>query len=506
MSGETNDAVAIPQFPDVLGHPKPLWMLFMTEFWERFCFYGMRWMLTLYVVAQFFGGDASGEATANNTYGAYLALVYATSILGGFAADRILGYQRAVMFGAVVIAIGLFMLMLPSETMFKVALSVIVVGNGLFKPNISSMVGGLYRIDDNRRDRGFTIFYMGINAGAFFAPIITGLIAAKFGYLDMNPAALKAEGFRAGFVTAGFGMLVSLLWFWFGRRQLQGVGAPPKGKEGPQGLMMVLAGVLVMVPIMYFMLSHAPWLTWVLGTMFVGCCFMLVTEGLKEGKVQRDRVFALLILFVFNVLFWMFFEQAGSSFNFLAEKIVNREILGGEFQVGWFQSVNPAAIVLFAPIITLAWTFLDRMGKEPSIPRKFALGLIGNAFGFLVLMYALKNLVDPSTNMIPFWTLALCYVFQTLGELCLSPIGLSMVTKLAPLKMVGATMGAWFLSISIGNNLAGQLAAQMSSGESGMTVDSALTGFNFSFYLLIGAGVLLFLIAPLVNKLMHGVK
>src|SRR6185436_8985027 len=186
----------------------PLWMLFMTEFWERFCFYGMRWMLTLYVVAQFFNGDPSGEETANSTYGAYLALVYATSILGGFAADRIIGYQRAVLMGAVVIAIGLFMLMLPSPFMFKLALSVIVVGNGLFKPNISSMVGQLYAVGDHRRDRGFTIFYMGINAGAFFAPLITGAVAAYFGYLDTSPAALKAEGFRAGFACAGLGMLV----------------------------------------------------------------------------------------------------------------------------------------------------------------------------------------------------------------------------------------------------------------------------------------------------------
>jgi POT family proton-dependent oligopeptide transporter len=254
------------------------------------------------------------------------------------------------------------------------------------------------------------------------------------------------------------------------------------------------------------MLSHAPWLTYILSAMFIACCVMLITEGIKDGGVQRDRVYALLVLFLFNVLFWMFFEQAGSSFNFLAEKIVNRHMFGGEFTVGWFQSVNPAAIVIFAPIITLIWTFLDKLGKEPSIPRKFALGLIGNAFGFLVLMYALTSLVDPTSNQIPFWTLALCYVFQTLGELCLSPIGLSMVTKLAPIRMVGATMGAWFLSISIGNNLAGQLAARISSGEAGMTVPSALSGFNFSFYLLIGSGIFLFLISPLVNKLMHGVR
>ncbi len=500
-----DDTFVPPPSGDILGHPKQLWMLFATEFWERFCFYGMRWMLTLYVVAQFFGGDPAGESTASSTYGAYLALVYATSILGGFAADRILGYQRAVMMGAVVIATGLFMLLLPSLTAFNWALAVIVVGNGLFKPNISSMVGRLYAPTDNRRDRGFTIFYMGINAGAFFAPIVTGYIAARYGYLDLNPAALKAEGFRAGFVAAGFGMLISLVWFAIGRKALGTVGAPPVGKESLSSMLPAIVGTALLVPVMYFMFNHGTWLTYILPGMFLICVAMLMIEGIKDGAVQRDRVIALLILFVFNVLFWMFFEQAGSSFNFLAEKIVNRQMFGGEFSVGWFQSVNPLAIVLLAPLVTVVWAYTDKKGIEPSIPRKFAFGLLGNALGFLILIYALKNLVSES-NMIPFWTLALCYVFQTIGEICLSPIGLSMVTKLAPARMVGATMGAWFLSISIGNKLAGDLASKMSEGEGGMTVASALTGFNFSFWLLLGAGVLLFLIAPLINKLMHGVK
>jgi len=210
------------------------------------------------------------------------------------------------------------------------------------------------------------------------------------------------------------------------------------------------------------------------------------------------------LLFTFNVLFWMFFEQAGSSFNFLAQNIVDRQMFGWEFPTGWFQSVNSGAILVFAPIVALAWGWSARLRKEPSIPRKFGLGLIFNALGFFVLMYALKSLVG-GNGLIPFWPLAACYVLQTIGELCLSPIGLSMVTKLAPIRVVGLAMGGWFLSTAIGNNLSGLLAGHI-SGETGMTVSSALSGFSFSFELLIGAGIVLLLVAPLINRLMHGVK
>jgi len=211
------------------------------------------------------------------------------------------------------------------------------------------------------------------------------------------------------------------------------------------------------------------------------------------------------VLFLFNMLFFMFFEQAGSSFNFLAENIVDRQMFGGwEFPTGWFQSVNPLAIVVLAPVVAMIWGVLGRAGKEPSIPRKFGLGLLGNAVAFLVLMYALKNLVSGDGH-IPFWPLVLVYVLQTVGELCLSPIGLSMVTKLAPMKYVGLAMGGWFLSTAIGNNLSGIFAGSV-SGETGMTVASALKGFTFSFWLLLGAGIFLFLVAPVINRLMHGVK
>ena len=506
-------------------------MLFMTEFWERFAFYGMRWALTLYIVAQFFGGDQSGQAYASRTYGAFLALVYATAIFGGYIADRIIGYQRSILLGAAVSAIGFFLIMMPSQPLFLLGLSTIIVGNGLFKPNISTMVGQLYAQNDDRRDRGFTIFYMGINAGALLSPLLTSWLASK---ITDTPL---VQNYKVVFATTGIGMLISLVWFWFGRRQLGGIGRPPPERSGA-ALLWVVVGTALAVPVVYFLMAGgfaelvakvllgmksiapvttngaidyektlpaATVLAWLLGLMFVAISGLLLVLGLRDGKVPRDKVIAMLLLFLFNVLFWMFFEQAGSSFNFLAENIVNRKMFGGwEFPTGWFQSVNPLAIVLMAPVVTMIWAGLSRRNAEPSIPRKFAFGMFGNALAFLLLMFTLKSLVS-STGQIPFWPLVVVYVLQTAGELCLSPIGLSMVTKLAPVRYVGLAMGGWFLSIANGNNLSGVLAGNI-SGESGMTVASALSGFTFSFYLLLGAGIVLFVIAPLINKLMHGVK
>jgi POT family proton-dependent oligopeptide transporter len=302
-------------------------------------------------------------------------------------------------------------------------------------------------------------------------------------------------------------MLISLVWFWFGRRQLGDIGRPAPEIANPMRMVYVAIGVLAAIPLVYLLMDRAGAvvLQWLLTALFVGVGVMLVIEAIRTGRVQLQRVIAMLIIFAFNVLFWMFFEQAGSSFNFLAQNIVDRQMFGGwQFPIGWFQSVNPVAIVLLAPLVTLVWAWLDKRRIEPSIPRKFGMGLIGNALGFAVLMYALSHLVG-SDGMIPLWTLVLCYVLQTAGELCLSPIGLSMVTKLAPIRLVGLGMGGWFLSTAIGNNLAGLFAAGV-SGETGMTVTSALDGYTMGFWILLGGGVLLFLIAPLINKLMHGVR
>ncbi|TPG48599.1 MFS transporter [Rhodanobacter glycinis] len=492
---------AAPDYPQMLGHPRPLWMLFMTEFWERFAFYGMRWALTLYIVAEFFGGDPAGQAYASRTYGAYLALVYAAAVFGGYVADKVLGYQRSILVGAVVMAAGLFMIMLPNQQIFLLGLSTVIVGNGLFKPNISSMVGRLYGQGDPRRDRGFTLFYMGINGGALVAPLLTGWLASHFTDTPMQ------QNYKLVFLASGIGMLISLAWFLIGRHQLKGVGRPAPEQASRMRMVYVLIGCALSIPLVYLLMAQAGAvvLQWLLSALFVGLSVMLLVEGVREGKVQRDRVIAMLLIFAFNVLFWMFYEQAGSSFNFLAQNIVDRRMFDGwVFPVGWFQSIAPLSIVLLAPLVSLAWAWLDRRRAEPSIPRKFGLGLLFNALAFTVLMYALSRLVDGSGH-IPFWPLVLVYVMQVIGELCLSPIGLSMTTKLAPVRMVGFAMGGWFLSTGIGNNLSGIFAGHV-SGETGMTVASALGGFTFSFWLLVIPGALLFLAAPLINKLMHGVR
>jgi POT family proton-dependent oligopeptide transporter len=265
-------------------------------------------------------------------------------------------------------------------------------------------------------------------------------------------------------------------------------------------------GAIAAIPVAWVLMAKAgaTILAWLLGLLFIGLAVALLIEAFRNGTVQTHRVVAMLIIFTFNVMFWMFFEQAGSSFNFLAQNIVDRDFGSWSFPVGWFQSVNPVSIVLLAPVMVLVWGFLDKRGIEPSIPRKFGLGLIFNGLAFLLLMYALSSLVNDA-GKIPFWTLVAVYVIQTVGELCLSPIGLSMVTKLAPVRLVGLAMGGWFLSTAIGNNLSGIFAGVV-SGKSGMTVESAQAGYTFGFWALLGAGVLLFLIAPLINKLMHGVK
>ena len=362
------------------------------------------------------------------------------------------------------------------------------------------MVGQLYGRDDPHRDRGFTLFYMGINGGALLAPLLTGWMASHFTDTPMQ------QNYRIVFGAAGVGMLFSLLWFWFGRRGLKGVGRPAPGAAGRMRVAWVLLGMVVAVPLVYLLLAFVTTgLSWMLGVLFGAVAVMLLVEAVRHGRVQVDRVVAMLIIFAFNMLFWMFYFQLGTSFNFLAENLVDRRMFGGwVFPVGWFQSVSPLAIIVLAPIVAVVWSLLAARRREPSIPRKFGLGLVFNGLGFAVLVYALSRLLD-SHGLLPFWLLVLCYVLQTVGELCLSPIGLSMVTKLAPPRLVGLAMDGWFLSLAVGGNLSGLLAGRI-SGESGMTAASALDGFTFSFWLLAGAGVLLLLVAPLINRLMHGVR
>ncbi|HXV76443.1 MAG TPA: peptide MFS transporter [Candidatus Polarisedimenticolaceae bacterium] len=468
-----------PDIPatEFIGHPLALWQLFNIEMWERFAYYGMRAVLAPYVALVFFGHLASGEANAEASlvYGGYTALVYATGIAGGYVADKILGFRRAILLGALIMA------------------------SGLFKPNISTMVGQLYAPGDVRRDSGFTIFYMGINLGALLAPLVT---AAWIGAIF---------GLKWGFFAAGIGMILSTLFLQLAKRSLGSVGLPPEGKEGWGRFFVVAGAALLSVPVIYFLLSESAVLGYILIGIMFGLAIYLVVAGIRSGdKVQLHRYIVMLILFVANAFFWSLFEQAGSSLNFLAKDFVDLDT--GLFTMNFavFQSANPMFILLLAPLFAMLWPKLDRYKMNPSIPRKFGLGLIQVGFGFYVLVFAIGNMQD-ANGLIPWSMLLLCYFFHTTGELCLSPIGLSMVTKLAERREVGLAMGGWFLSIAMAQYVAGLIAAVASGGEGGHAeAASSITQYASVYWQLFWfgliAGFVYLLVAPLLNKLMHGVR
>ena len=475
---------------DAFGHPQALWQLVHSEFWERFAYYGMRALLAVYVATTFFGLLPEGEARAQAalTYGAYTALIYATGIFGGFIADRWIGYRRAIVLGGLLMAAGLFLLLLKDLQWFLIGLSLIVVGNGLFKPNISTMVGRLYAPDDVRRDSGFTWFYMGINAGGALAPLVCGtLIGARFGY-------------EWGFFTAGLGMLLGLAVFQWRVARLGDIGRAPDDGNGVARLLVVVLGSLVAVPLVYLLLSQKTLVGYLLIGLFVVLTVFFIVAGVRSGdRVQLHRYIAMLLLFLAKILFWGMFEQAGSSLNFFAKDHVD-----APFDFTVFQSANPIFIILLAPLFAWLWPRLEARGINPSIPRKFGIAVILVAIGFTTLVMVIGDATGASVR-IAWEFLALAYLINTMGELCLSPIGLSMVSKLAAARDTGLAMGAWFLCTAIGNYVAGAVAAVASGGGSGgieqyaaIYSQIAIAGFAF------GAAFLLF--APLINKLMHGVK
>lgn len=495
MSSSEHEQHFTPPPPgEVLGHPRALWMLFFAEFWERFSYYGMRAILGPYVAMAFFShlGDGAEEA-ASLTYGGYTSMVYMTGILGGYVADRVLGYQRSIMLGGALMAVGLFMLLAPDFTTFLVGLAVIVAGNGLFKPNISTMVGKLYPPADVRRDSGFTIFYMGINLGAFLAPFVCGAwIGAVYGY-------------RWGFFAAGIGMIFGLMVFQILKYWLGHVGKVPEDKKGVGPIIQVLIGAAVLLLPVYYLLSKSDVLGVLLLIMMLGLVVYFIYSGVaSKSKEQLHRYIAMLILFGANMVFWALFEQAGSSLNFFA-----RDYVDSPFDFTLFQSANPIFILALAPLFSLLWPKLEKINLNPSIPRKFAFGLLGVGLGFYALVLAIQTMQNDA-GQVPWIMLALCYLIHTMGELCLSPIGLSMVTKLARPKETGLAMGGWFLSIATANYAAGRIAAIAAGGGGGHAEAGSIEGymavFNQLFWGGIIAGVIFFLVAPMVNKLMHGVK
>ena len=508
MSTQT-DIPNVPPVPprDILGHPRALWQLSNVEMWERFAYYGMRALLAVYVATTFFGhlGDQA-NAQASLVYGGYTALVYATGIIGGYIADHVLGYQRSILLGALVMAAGLCVLLIEDMNWFLVGLALIVAGNGLFKPNISTMIGKLYTPGDVRRDSGFTIFYMGINLGAFVAPFIT---AAWIG---------AAFGMKWGFFAAAIGMILSTVFLEIAKKALGRVGRPEPDKEGWGRFFVVLAGTLAIVPVIYFLLSESEILGFLLVFIMLGLVLYFIGAGIRSGdKVQLHRYIAMLILFVANSCFWALFEQAGSSLNFLAREHVTPMFgdmatwQAGGF--GIFQSLNPLYILLFAPVFATVWPWLEKRGVNPSIPRKFALGLMQVALGFYLLVFAINHFQN-AAGLVPWIFLALCYLLHTTGELCLSPIGLSMVTKLAAEKETGLAMGGWFLSIAMAQYVAGIFAAVASGGGGGhgaeVVAGAGLAQYSATYMLLfwigLGFGLAYLVVAPLINRLMHGVK
>jgi POT family proton-dependent oligopeptide transporter len=503
--GAANAFVAPPS-GEFLGHPKALWQLFNIEMWERFSYYGMRAVLAVYVATTFFSHLGAGaNAEASLVYGGYTALVYATGIAGGYIADHVLGYQRSILLGAIIMAAGLFVLLIEDLNWFLIGLALIVAGNGLFKPNISTMIGKLYAPGDIRRDSGFTIFYMGINLGAMIAPLVTASwIAVTWGY-------------KYGFLAAGIGMVLSTLFLEVAKKALGHVGLPAEGKDGWGRFFAVGAGAIVLAGVVYFLLSESAILGYLLMAIMGGLILYFIISGIASGdRVQLHRYLAMILLFVANACFWALFEQAGSSLNFFAREFVT-PVFGtmenwqdGGF--GIFQSLNPLYILLFAPLFAWLWPQLDKLGINPSIPRKFSLGLIQVALGFLVLVWAISNMQN-AAGLVPWIFLAFCYLLHTTGELCLSPIGLSMVTKLAAEKETGMAMGGWFLSIAMAQYVAGLIAAVASGGSAGAHGAMVAADINqYSdvylqlFWIGLGFGVAYLLFAPAINKLMHGVK
>ena len=432
------------------GHPKGLMTLFFSEMWERFCYYGMRVLLTLYLVKSLMKGDAE----ASLMYGAYTALIYAAPVLGGKMADKYLGYRYAIMLGAVLMAIGEFLILGGNETFLLIGMGALIVGNGYFKANISTIVGKLYEDDDPRRDSGFTIFYIGINIGALLATTVVAYVGETY-------------GFQYGFGLAGAGMLLGLLIFWFGRDNYaaaDGLDIQEAGKAKVLGLQLyqvISIASLLLIPLCYVLISQSNILAILLTLLFFFVAYNLISAGVKEGPMWRDRMIALVIFMIINVVFWAFFEQAGTSLTLFADRNIDREILGWTMPASMTQFFNPAFIILFGSVFSMMWLKLSEIGRNPSVPMKFALGILQLGLGFLVAKLAFE--MGSSEVKVPLLTLVFLYMLHTTGELFLSPIGLSLVTKLSPKSMAGTAMGGWFLSFAIANFLGGQIASMTGS-------------------------------------------
>ncbi len=485
--------------PGALGHPRGLITLATTEMWERFSYYGMRALLVLFMVETLEeGGLGYSDQTATAIYGLYTAAVYMLCLPGGWIADRLIGAQRAVWFGGIIIMSGHFVLAIPSVATFFLGLILVALGTGLLKPNISAIVGEFYPPGDPRRDGGFTIFYMGINIGAALGPLVCGWLAQ--------------DNWHYGFGVAGVGMLFGLIQFKLTQSQLGDAGLAPPATDGGDAayrrkawggilaILLLVAGLLVagltgtvnLDPVALAQSSTYA---------IVALAFVYFGYVLLLGRLTRDergRVIVIIVLFFAAAMFWSGFEQAGSSLNLFAERYTIREFGGFEIPASWFQSLNPVFIIILAPIYSMLWVALARRHLDPSTPLKFAVGLIILGLGFAVMIGA-AVLVAEGQQVLPTWLL-FTYLLHTMGELALSPVGLSSVTKLAPRRFVGQMMGVWFLAASLGSILAGLLAGEFRADA----LDEMPRLYLQIVLTTVGSGVLLAFLAKPLKRLMSG--
>jgi POT family proton-dependent oligopeptide transporter len=475
------------------GHPRALSTLFFTEMWERFSYYGMRGILLLFLVnAVSTGGFGMSDKTASAIYGLYVGMVYLMALPGGWIADRILGQRRAVFLGGCIIAAGHFSMAVPTVATFYLGLCLIVIGTGLLKPNVSAMVGDLYPEGGARRDAGFSIFYSGINTGALFGPLVCGFLGEKVNW-------------HLGFGVAGVGMVFGLLQYRLGGKYLGNAGLRAAEAGDRIALRRLAAGIATVAVALALLV-----LLQVLGVLHLTLVqvaqstgyFMAVLAVLYFASVllfgrlsvpEKKRVVLIFVFFLAAVLFWSGYEQAGSSMNLFAERLTNRVIGHWEMPASWLQSVNPVFIIVFAPMVGALWVWLR--SREPSTPAKMGYGLLLLALGFLVLVWGTTYTLG-GAKVSPMW-LVVTYFLHTVGELCLSPVGLSSVTKLAPRRLVGQLMGTWFMGTALGNLIAGLAGG----GFEGMT-----TGEMFAAVAKVTgvAGLVLLLFSRPLRRLMGG--
>ncbi len=480
------------------GQPRGLSTLFFAELWERFSYYGMRALLTLFIVTPIAsGGLGLSSVEAARVYGNYTMAVYLLSIPGGYIADRYLGARQAVLIGGSIIALGHFMLAVPTQTTFFIGLGLVALGTGLFKPNISAMVGGLYAPGDDRRDAGFSLFYMGINIGGLLAPIITGFLAQapEFQSLLASMGLDPAMSWHWGFGAAGVGMTIGLIVFARQSASLAGIGAKPEVAPGAWiPSLLVVGGTLLVLGLT--VLSDHPSFQW-LRAGFLLVPIAAVVWFAMRGDLDGERLASVFVFFIAAMIFWAIFEQAGITIALFGLELTRTELFGWNFPAAWYQSLNPLFVILLAPLFAALWL---RMGPhQPSSPVKFALGLFFLGLSFLLMVPAAALTAEGKVS--PLWLVGLFFL-QTVGELLLSPVGLSTMTKLAPPKLVGLILGIWFLAAAWGNKLAGILGGGYSASD-----PDALAQFFLQQAAMVGVATLaMFALVPWLKQMMRGVR